>query len=241
MKRLFLMFFLLNIGIPCFAENDLYKVEVILFKKLDPASIPSEDIQSHQSLQLPDTLIELAAYDDDSIDIPFRLLEKNQVDMNKEAYALSRRKNYRVMLHIAWLQPMNEKRYSKPVHIYAGPLYNPSEQQTKNNIHELPNSMDNPLGLWEINGTIRVNRSNHFVINSQLTFSLPYDEKQNFAFFNNTAQHPNPVREIKRYYLSQSQNLRLKELHYFDHPLFGMLAKITPAGESITTEAAVTS
>lgn len=236
MKKLLLITLLIGIANACYADSDLYKVEVILFKRTGQGSRSTEDIQSHIKPQLPVSLIELTStdQDDDAPEIPFSLLKEDQMDMKREEIALARNKNYNVILHIAWLQPMNKKRYSKSVHIYAGKLENNLDENTVSTIHKLPNPDENTSGLWEIEGTIRANRSNHFVLNTQLTFSMMPSEKQGFNFFNNASPESGNDSEVKHYYLSQSQNIKKGEIHYFDHPLFGMLAKITPVEQDQT-------
>lgn len=209
----------------CLADSDLYKVEIVLFKRLDQESIPNE--ASLASSQQPTkSLTELNPEIIQTTEIPYQLLSEKQLQLSKEAKKLSHRKNMQVMLHIAWLQPMNSKRYTKPVHIFAGEsLASDQENNTDVDYFHLP--VTEPGQHFEFDGSIRVNRSNNFVINTQLIYTLAPASKKSFNFFNRASANNLYDNESTQYVINQSQSVRSNELHYFDHPGFGLLAMVT--------------
>jgi hypothetical protein len=79
------------------------------------------------------------------------------------------------------------------------------------------------LGSLNPRGTVRLYLSRFLHVNLDLTY-------QGTAVAANAAQ-PTGLDEFAfapRYKLETERNVRSGELHYFDHPAFGVLVKVTP-------------
>ncbi len=169
-----------------------------------------------------------------------RLPSKDFV-LNKEEKALSKQPGYQILLHVAWIQPLTNGRDAKTVHLYGGQSYETLSQQAsldttaamddeKQNLMDTPDpSIDEPTA-WQLNGTLRVSQSNYVNVRTDLllnekTSDLPISPGLNFHGSN-----------IKSFRLIGSQRMRQKELHYIDHPLFGMLIKVVPIDNNDTSK-----
>ncbi|MBA3536687.1 MAG: hypothetical protein H0T84_08780 [Tatlockia sp.] len=112
---------------------------------------------------------------------PYHLLPSSSSQLREEYWALHRKPQYQVLLHYTWLQPMNNQ------HAIALPKIQ----------HE----------GWEIEGTLRVQRSNYYLLDSELLISAPGNKD-------------NP------YVLTQRQRSKGGNIYYLDHPQAGMIIKV---------------
>ncbi len=128
----------------------------------------------------------------------FRLLLPAELQLNAEYQRLSRLPAYTPLLHTGWVQ--------------AGL---PESQAPTFNLATLGSL--NPLG------TVRLYLSRFLHVELDLTY-------QGAAAAASAAQ-PAELGEFTlapRYKLATERNVRSGELHYFDHPAFGVLVKVTP-------------
>ncbi len=129
----------------------------------------------------------------------YRLLPRSSFNMAQQAAALRRKANYRILSHIAWEQPLPDPHNAHSVLISAG----------SNN-------------GWNLNGIITLSRVGLINVASNLILNMPVSElsstEQNTTFAN---------RGFASFQLRQHQRMRVNEIHYFDHPLFGMLVEVT--------------
>lgn len=112
---------------------------------------------------------------------PYHLLPASVSQLQQEYWALHRKPQYRILLHYSWLQPLNN-------------------QQTI----ELPKIVREG---WELEGNLRVQRSNYYLLDTQLLFTTL------------TGNHTPFVLEKK-------QRLKGGEIYYLDHPQVGLLIKV---------------
>ena len=107
---------------------------------------------------------------------------------------------YRPLLHAGWIQPGL-----------------PEDQATPFDLAQ--------LGLTNPRGTVRVHLSRFLHVSLDLAY-------QEAAGPETVAEaQPKDLREVTfahRYRLTTERQARSGELHYFDHPAFGVLVKITP-------------
>ena len=112
---------------------------------------------------------------------PYHTLPASSSQLSSEYWALNRKTNYQVLAHYTWLQPANNQR-------------------------AVALSTDSRNG-WNIEGTLRIRRSNYYLLDTELLFSAPGNNQTAFLF-------------------SQKQRLKPGTVYYLDHPQAGMLIKV---------------
>ncbi|KTD16656.1 hypothetical protein Ljor_0962 [Legionella jordanis] len=110
----------------------------------------------------------------------YRLLPVSNSKLRAEYWALNRSPKYHVLLHYSWLQPANNQQA----------VLIPKQNRDG----------------WQVEGTIRVRRSNYYLLDSNLFFSTA-DGKGAFL-------------------LAQKQRLKGGDVYYLDHPQAGILIKV---------------
>ncbi len=134
-----------------------------------------------------------------------QLLDVSQGELRALHQRLQSRAGHRPLLHVIWEQAAQPDAEPPVVDLGAALLASP-----------------------ELNGTARLSRSRFLHLELDLEF-LPNDR---------AAALPMPVtrggetaieRLVPQYRLQESRRMRSRELHYFDHPAFGVIATVIPA------------
>ena len=204
-----------------------YQVELILFENLSPTDVQIEQWPTYPPLPNWNNTIELRPYDTTVPDLPFQLLPREALQLDKQAEHLRNHSRYHVMLHVAWTQTIPASRTPRKIHIFANSnterrnFYNSSADS----VHNLPayNSNDS----WQLDGTLSISRQKYFNVQTNMQFNLPL-RRLTPTQRNQFTGHSNSV----PLHLLQTHRLRSNELHYFDHPAFGVIVKITPIKEN---------
>lgn len=165
---------LIVLSLLCFqvSAKRLYKIELVVFSQNMPNSETFP--QSTSRIIWPKRLVNLSEY---------KQVSSNQMSLSGSAAALSGARNYRTLMHVAWIQGVKGNSLSKAVKI------------------------ENAAGT--INGYFRIQRSNLVHMIADIEFS-PGSAK---------------------YRIKEKRRFKLNEVHYLDHPKFGILARITPLGK----------
>lgn len=221
-----------------YADDDLYQVEVIIFKHISDPNLIAENWKQREQTEDHQSSVELVPFKAEEVIQPYQLLPEDNFVLTKEEAALAKQKNYEILLHIAWQQPIEDRKHAKSVHIFGGQAFDYMGNLVSD--PESPINPDNPLNpdnpsdpenkpsaehlQWELTGTIKAIRSRNFVLKSNLVFSQQGEKLESSEL---STVGENDAIGLKHFYMDQSRGLRLDQLHYFDHPMFGMLAKIT--------------
>lgn len=163
------------------SEKNYYQVDVIAFIHQTEA-----DSSRHERLLTAPVMlsqqkgIELKPDRDERL-TPYHLRPSKTSALNKEFHVLRQRPQYQVLFHYTWLQPDNNQRSVKlpPVHQNG----------------------------WLVNGSMRIRKSNYYLVDAELYFTSPDSSEPSFVF-------------------KQMQRLKNNSLYYLDHPVAGMLIKI---------------
>ena len=128
----------------------------------------------------------------------FTELAADSYSIENISYALQRSGRYSVLFHRAWRQPANDK-----AHAVAYP------------IHALAGNRRN-----RIEGVVTLVRERflHLDVDIQLVSATTNTE---VLYSNSPARQP-------VFTLIETRRVKSNVLHYFDHPRFGMIAKVTP-------------
>jgi hypothetical protein len=133
--------------------------------------------------------------------LAFRVLAPEQLQLNNEYRKLTNVAAYRTVLHAGWVQPGLPDNQAKPFDLTL-------------------------LGVVNPRGNVRVYLSRFL----HVSLDISYEDGSAAA---TTTAEPlgNELREVTlppRYRLTTERQTRSGELHYFDHPAFGVLVRVTP-------------
>jgi hypothetical protein len=130
--------------------------------------------------------------------LSIRLLRPDELKLGNEYRKLRALAGYRPLVHTGWVQPGLPEADAQPFDLAVLGVPNPS-------------------------GTVRVHLTRFLHVTLDLTYQA--DGASSVLAANDGLDE---VRLAPRYRLTATRNVRSNELHYFDHPAFGVLVRITP-------------
>jgi hypothetical protein len=186
-----------------------YQVEIIIFEHLFH---DAEGEVTHTGLKIPDLskTIQLSS-DTGGGDSAFRLLPSSMYKLGGVYSELRSSREYRPILHLAWQQPQLTQSRSKYVHIRKD---DGTVQQADVND-----------ALVKLDGVIRI-RSSQFLHADVDLFYFIHELSASFINANAGSQDTNPI-QATFVELNETRRMKLNELNYFDHPVFGMLLRVS--------------
>lgn len=206
-------------------QQSLYKVELVVFaneNETDPDALDLVHLQNDNYDIAHHLQFHSAAnnYDNTSDDISnalYELLPSSQFSLIKEEQSIAHKDHFKILLHIAWQQPLQKTKFARPIYIAAGNAYD-AEGNIIGSSDLTGNNMSAPASLWEFEGTITLAKNNFFEINSDLHLN----EIEKASFFSSQDFH------VKSYHMQQQRRMTSNELNYLDHPKFGVLLLVSP-------------
>lgn len=251
-----LLAILMALPAPAPAQDETwYRVELVVFKQLDLANLASELWPEDPGTPDLAEAVEPAAAPPPArppllpglgtAPQPYRLLDRAATELKTVAGSLERAAHLEPVLHLAWRQPIGEREGARPVRVRGGQRY----AFTQVPEYEFPlraalpefdvlyaaprtGAMGEKAGaevalIPEVDGTVLLTRSRYLHVYADLVFSLPEPVALRRA-------NPAPVADtgerqrLLRLRLRDHRRMRSEELHYLDHPAFGLLVWITP-------------
>jgi len=180
-------------------------------------------------------------------DMPsWRWLDPSELALNGAEHKLSSSGHYRPLLHIGWVQPLDSSDQGTPLHIYDG--LKPRQEGSAHNIAPQPadpQALAPPLDVadpqaaheanteqaqntgaqaWShvIDGIFTLRRGRFLHVDADIGYRKTYAPE-------GTIPDSGALQPITLYVrMVQSRRVRSGELHYLDHPLFGVLCVVTP-------------
>ena len=177
------------------------------------------------------------------------------------AWQLSHRAGHKLLLHTAWRQPLGVKRRSQSLRFFAGQRFSPQFDYhglAKNltttmpaNQADLQNAIDQTYQQLQQQQQLQQDTASKTVVGlPEQVWQLdgliqPYNERMLFADteFNLRQLVPGTTGDnLQTFYVKDNVRLLLGEIHYLDHPRFGLILQIrrftppaTPlAGEGVS-------
>ena len=172
----------------------------------------------------------------------WRLLDKSELSLNGAEQKMRNSGRYNPFLHIGWVQPLDSSDQGTLVHIYDGmesAQQNPTLTSAVSDVNAQKAAIPNQAGTTPeatsnqppaseqpphtLDGTFTLRRGRFLHVDVDLGFRksyLPEDGTQT------TDMVVQPLTQYVR--MIQSRRIRNDELHYLDHPLFGVLFVVTP-------------
>ena len=219
MKRLTYSLLSLLLALPAMAQEPednveeeeirRYTVEIIVFKYAEDVSSGSE-VFLGEMIEIEDAeleILELRPFrslgDFEPLpDIEFVLLEEENYQLNEAMDQLQRLDAYEPIMHFGWTQATWPENQTEPLSLFR--------------FATPPDELRGTLTLY-------LGRFLHLVVDLQLDAHLasPLD-------FSTIQPQRGPV----RYLINEDRILKNGELRYYDHPKFGVLAKVTRVEET---------
>ena len=234
MKYIFLIIFL--IFSHTVSAASWYQVEVIVFDRLHP-NLDGEQWQNEE-FKIRDKMLELQPGDTvlnpDQELVPFMILDKKRNRMNGVYRVLRLSSEYRPLIHLSWQQPATERRQSRYVHIQkldgeeAHPVaasINPDE------LAEEPEFLEDIIIPERIiDGSIRIRSGFYLHADIDLSYfkALPPENKM-IRTSEESFQNSFDKSVIK---LKETRKIKLNEIHYFDHPMYGIILQVSRLNQS---------
>ena len=182
----------------------------------------------------------------------FSLADKDSLQLGETASRIKRAKDVELMLHLSWVQPGLAEDQAVAVHIYEGMLKqialaaSSTKKAKPAAVKQKPLSLEeDPLGLLQasqpkLDGTLRLTLSRYLHLQSDLVWREPlppslYGFAQPLAPVDEAiAPSEEPVESTANiggqnyqvFRMQQSSRMRSSEIHYQDHPLFGIIAVV---------------
>jgi len=236
---------------PEILKKDWYQVEAVIFKRQDP--VTDEYWRLGRDPDLASSVIRLAGEDRDEPELPEQVTDEHRAAADRKAWrtldeeefnlqSMTRRMlnggDYSILFHESWRQPISKRNRAFPIYVQGGerimpPLEtipeaasahadapeSPDKTHTEDNRSEAGTGNTNEstfraghqLALPEMRGTLllHVSRYLHVEPNLWLTDQDARDR-------------------LYHVQIDQSRRMRSEELHYLDHPRFGLLIQVNP-------------
>lgn len=206
-------------------QESWYQVEVIVFDRLYP-NLDGEQWQN-QEFRIRDNMVELEPTSKitgaDQELVPFMLLNKNRNRMSGVYRVLKLSSEFRPLYHVSWQQPATERRYSRYVHIQKLDEEQPAiithaaEEPDFLEEFNLPNRI--------VDGSIRIRSGFYLHADVDLSYfkQLPAENKT-IRTSEETFEDELEKTVIK---LKETRKIKLNEIHYFDHPMYGVILQVS--------------
>ena len=233
-----------------------YEIEVLVFanteqKGLDtetwPHNSPMKHFEQVISLDFPgggaradlpdfatlDTVTAAAAGAEKKVNLPepFAFVPANEFRLANFARKILNSQRYEPLLHIAWRQPTQSPKTAIPVFVYSG-------MDNQQNVAQIgmQNDVMGPQSP-RLYGLIRMSVSRYLHVEPDLHLRSPVVQQEYIleqpepGFFSSSSE---PVEKLINrnmlldFRLNESRRMRSKEIHFYDHPMFGVIVLVTP-------------
>ncbi len=242
-QSLFQAIFALCLSLPMLAfGTQRYQVELIIFshpltKGVSQEQWPQEamtlpNLENTVTLQSVDVVTKNTALTDgehaDNTDTP-ELLPSSQWQLASEEQHLRRHPDYHILLHEAWAQTIpTDSRTPTRIHLFGGQGYQRNGRPIPTNT-EIPLSFRD-VNTWQVNGVISLYLNRYINTQFNLAFAMPTTQ---FDALNHNPHSAEPSHQpISYLMLDQQRRTRSNELNYIDHPVYGILMKVTRLKET---------
>ncbi len=215
------------VAAPSRAADAWYEVEVIVFAQHHPDA-GNEVFPENPGSPNLNNVFEIPTVA--TKDAQLRPLPADQFRLKSEEEKLLGSDKYEVLLHTGWRQPGLMKEQAIPVH-----LHTPVPVVTSEN--GIAAAQPTPPRL---DGVVNLSLARYLHLDVDLLYRSADAPSGDSGFFGSSA----PTAPLA-YRMQESRRMRSKELHYLDHPMFGVIALVTPydpqqaAADAAPTVAAV--
>ncbi|WP_164549100.1 CsiV family protein [Amphritea opalescens] len=227
------------------AATSNYKVELLIFSRLASDTLDDEIWPTIDSIP-PRPSRSLNYYQAGQRNGYFTRLPKSSLSLNAKQASLRRSAGYHVLFHEAWIQPIGSTKDRNVVHINGGDILD-------NGLYELDGYISVDKGRYlhfrsDLFHSRRLTPTESNMLLTPVTHSNANtagltDGADSLTPANNDGIDGSDSSNGNRYLtqttvpdfltveMKSARRMRRNDLHYIDHPLFGMLVRITRAGQ----------
>ncbi|GMR16798.1 MAG: peptidoglycan binding protein CsiV [Gammaproteobacteria bacterium] len=221
-----------------------YDVEVIVIENLSEEQKNSENWPLQVNLTLPEKTVQLGEPvprewlpEEVDLKLSYKVLSPRTYQLKNEVERIAKSKTQRVIFHTAWRQPGLDKNQALPIYFKREvPAAPPVEDDNSSSLNDEitstsdTNKADATSSILE--GLLRVTLARYLHLEAELTYrdTPPAIVKSDnpFSILDNENER-NKVQKQGVIHLKQKRRrIRSNELHYIDHPVLGILIRITP-------------
>ena len=196
-------------ALPAGAAERWFTVEIIVFEDLRSDNLHTEHWSRDPGEPSLVNAIELTHLPEDAPDDgvhAYRLMKSSNLTLGEVRNRLRRSAHYRPLVHAGWRLPGLPRRAARPVHV--GRSLDGSEARAAEGIGAERSS---------VHGTMTVSLARYLQVDVDLLYHRPESSES-------AASSSAPT----RFRIVSERRMRSGELHYIDHPLFGVLILLTP-------------
>ena len=208
-RALTVLVFAAVFAMPADASDRWFTVEIIVFDDLQDEGLHAELWPADPGEPSLQGAIELApSHEGEPGGTPhaFRLVNRSELSLIADWNRLKGSARYRPFLHAGWRLPGVPRSAARPAHVSAH-LRNGRADAAEIDSAKLP----------VVHGTLTVSLGRYLEVAVDLLYHRPSSDEA-------ASLHAAPA----RFRLVSERRMRSGELHYIDHPLFGVLIRITP-------------
>ena len=223
-----------------------YDVEIIIIENFTDKAKNSENWPLQVNLVQPEKTIQLgqpfsSEWLPKEVDLKssYKLLNAKTYQLKSEVEKISASKSQRVIFHTAWRQPGLDKNQALPIYfkreIPAAPVIEDESNLTPDTpaesaLETTETEADTTPSILE--GILRVTLARYLHLEAELAFSKKAPEislSENPFEVLDTENERDKIQKEGVIHLKQKRRrIRSNELHYIDHPVLGILLRITP-------------
>ena len=193
-----------------------YKVEMVVFEHLYPDT-GGEQWLGKQGL--PDTLGSEELVESGPDPFPYQIVARGFYQLGGVFNVLKSSREYRPVYHIAWQQPGLGQSNARYVHIRYPEL--PKRGPDEARVADAGDNSIPPL----LDGVVRL-RVGH-LLHIDVDLAYYFDTAADAVTVNRNEYGVTDAYQVNYTRLKESRRLKLNELHYFDHPLFGVIVRVS--------------
>lgn len=196
-----------------------YQIDLIVFSQITP------DNFSHEYWpQVATTDIDLKGATSVNYSAPPDVtpIDSSNSQLKREFTQIRKTSPYKIILHASWQESLAQLDRKTTFHLYGGKLYDSEGRYIDSNVTEsIPFDQTQQ---WELNGTVTVKLDRYFDFDFNLLFAEPYEILSQLSDKVDNMEN----QTFKYFKLEQTRRTRSTLLNYIDHPLYGILFKVTP-------------
>ncbi|MFT5134317.1 MAG: hypothetical protein ACI9SC_002792 [Gammaproteobacteria bacterium] len=162
--------------------------------------------------------------------IPYLQLSKDNLRLEGIQRVLKLSNEYRPLMHLAWQQPGLSSQRARAIHIQMFEEVDESSSGQPENIVALGNETILANENYQVldlifDGTIRLRSSKFLHVDVDIAYFPEYFSGEGPQYTDDDSLFVQQQADYVR--LQESRKIRLNEIHYFDHPLFGLILRVS--------------
>jgi len=207
------------------AEPVAYDVEILIFKHENAELADGAPAQPFPRLAGATNLSETRQGD------ALHALPAGEFTLGGAQSILADSSGYAVIEHVAWRQPGWNEDNARPVHIHGGARYRSFDDaagspRSASDLGYPYSESRTTTTFEELDGTVKVVLGHYLHVYTDLAFRMPVATQT--VQGEGLSPSGNAIYE---YRVQDHRRMRSRELHYLDHPLLGVLVRITPVAQ----------